>query len=66
MLILCVAHGQYEKPLTRDAISVFKKKLDAVFESLGQSPALYAQELRQKAGQLSLQAEELREEPITV
>ncbi len=43
-LLIFQAQAQNEKSLTRDEVTVFKKKLVAIFESLGQPPAGYSME----------------------
>lgn len=43
-LAVTQAHAQDEKSLTRDEVALFKKKLVALFESLGQAPAGYSME----------------------
>jgi hypothetical protein len=44
VLTVCQAHAQNEKPLTRDEVALFKKKLVTIFESLGQPPSGYSME----------------------
>jgi hypothetical protein len=43
-VLLATALAQKEVPLTRDEVSVFKKKLVAMFDALGDVPAGYAKE----------------------
>jgi hypothetical protein len=43
-LTIWQAQAQNEKPLTRDEVALIKKKLVAIFESLGQPPSGYSME----------------------
>lgn len=44
VLTVCRVQAQDQKSLTRDEVALFKKKLVALFESLGQAPAGYSME----------------------